>query len=146
MARVISHCDLVDLIKYDYRSFVAFSRQKLDVQPTSAVGPPPLQDIISSPFVGPSACSLFVRSFPYFPAFVLPLVHSSINRCICSFFRPSVFRCVRSYVSMSNVSFDPPSVHSMSGSFGVHSLACQFALRLSIRSFFPPYFHSLLTG
>ena len=73
-------------------------------------------------------------------------IRPSIGASVPAFFRPSVFRCVSSYVSMYNLSFNPPSVHSMFGSSGVHSLACPFALRLTIRSFFRPYFHSRLTG
>ena len=151
VARIISYCDSVHLMTSYYRSFVAFSRQKLDVQPNSAVCSTPFQDIISSVCVGPSACSLFFHSFvriPYFPAFVLYrlFIRPSIGASVPAFSRPSVFRCVRSYVSMYNLSFDPPSVHSMFGSSGVHSLACPFALRSTIRSFFRPYFHSRLTG
>ena len=99
------------MIKFYYHGIVAFSRQKLDVQPISSVGATPHQDTLS--FVCSSIRSVrmffcisvhwfVVRAFRllFFRFFVRPAIGLSVRFFVGRSVRPSVLRCVRSYVPL----------------------------------------------
>lgn len=114
MARIISYCDLVHLIKCYYRSFVAFSRQTLPMQPTPSVCSTPLQLryfkpirrsvrlFFICPFISilsgfcPSVCSFVHQSVhPFRRFFVRPFFAVSVHTSVCTNFLSILRPCIR---------------------------------------------------
>lgn len=123
VARIISYCDLVHLIKCYYRSFVAFSRQTLHIQPTSSVCSTPLQlryhfkptrrsvDLfficplisILSGFC-PSVCSFVHQSVHPFRRFLVRLFFAaSVHTSVCTTFLSILRPCIRCSVRPASI-------------------------------------------
>ena len=159
VARIISYCDLVHLIKCYYRSFVAFSRPTLHMQPTSSVCSTPLQLryrfkpirrsihlFFICPFISilsgfcPSVCSFVhqsvhpFRRFSSFRPFFAVSVHTSVCTTFLSILRP----CIRCSVSPVSIflrarcfAFIYPFVFSSVLSFAFDRLTCPFLRSIS---------------
>ena len=123
VARIISYCDLVHLIKCYYRLFVVFTRRTLHMQPTSSVCSTPLQLryrfkpirrsihlFFICPFISilsgfcPSVCSFVHQSVhPFRHFFVRPFFAVSVQTSVCTAFL-SIFRpCIRCSVRPASI-------------------------------------------